>query len=154
MVAIAIALFVVFVAYPISKNIVKDRISIDIKSIEIDEITLLKMAVNLHLEVENHNEIGIKLDSIRYDIYFEDDGEWVFLTQGEGGPIDIESNQSADFELVNSISNRKLIKIGLNLIRDLSLDMPTMKIAGTAWYKLGPFTLGDSFEEVFNDIVF
>ncbi len=66
------------------KNPVITLDHVDVTSISIPEIGL-----NITLNVDNPNPMGMKLKTIVFDVYYRKGNDWIFISHGSGSGINI-----------------------------------------------------------------
>lgn len=128
-------------------QLVATDVNVDIENISLRDVGLTSVLVDVTVSVENTNSVGVTLDRIAYDIYFEKDGGWVKLGEGERTEdVMIEAKSSTSFDITNKIefipSIRALYQI-YNQGGSLNL-----KAAGSAWLKFWPFSFEIPFERI------
>jgi LEA14-like dessication related protein len=120
---------------------------IDIEDIRLREVRLTSVLVDVTVSVENTSSIGVKLDRIAYVIYFEEDGEWVELGEGERtDDVVIGGKSSTSFDIANRIEFVPSIRALYQLYNQGgSIDF---KVAGSAWLKVWAFSFEIPFERI------
>ncbi len=128
-------------------QLVATDLDVDVGNISLRDIGLTSVLADVTVSVENTNSMGVTLDRISYDIYFEKDGEWVKLGEGERTEdVTIKAKSSTSFSITNQL---KIIPSIKALYQAYSQGGSlNLKAAGSAWLKFWPFTFEIPFEQV------
>jgi len=58
---------------------------ITVKNVAIESISSQKIDLNVTLNVNNPNAVGITIKSVVFDVYYQQGNDWVAVGHGEGG---------------------------------------------------------------------
>ena len=64
--------------------LVKDP-QIEVNDVAVTSVSLQEIGLNVTLNVNNPNPIGITLKSVVFDVYYQQGNDWVAVGHGEGG---------------------------------------------------------------------
>ncbi len=138
---------VVVVRSYISTQIEKYAANADITSITLRDISLTKVTVDVTVRVENPNPVGATVDRIAYDIYFQENDDWVYLGRADRTEdIAIGANDIASLEVSNEVGILATIGMLLEAVRQGGTI--NLKASGSVWIKLGPVSLEVPFEHI------
>jgi LEA14-like dessication related protein len=128
-------------------RLVATDVAVDVGNISLRDIGLTSVMVDVTVSVENTNSIGVTLDRIAYDIYFEEDGDWVRLGEAERTEdIMIKGKSSTSFSITNQLKIIPSIRMLYQIYtQGGSINL---KAVGSAWLKLWPLTFEIPFEQV------
>jgi LEA14-like dessication related protein len=128
-------------------QLVGTDVGVDVENITLRDIGLTTVLVDVTVSVENTNSVGVTLDRIYYDIYFERDGEWIKLGEGERTEdVTIEAKGSTSFSITHQL---KIIPSIRAFYQVYSEGSPiNMKAVGSAWLKFWLFSFEIPFEQV------
>lgn len=145
-VCLLIVAFVAARSY-ISCQIEKYAANVEITSITLSAVSLTEVTVDVTVRVENPNPVGATVDRIAYDIYFQENDEWVYLGKADRTEdITIGSNDSASLNISNEIETLSIIEMLLEAVRQWGAV--NLKVSGSVWIKIGPVSIGVPFETI------
>ncbi len=101
---------------------------IDVTNITIESVTLQKIGLNVTVNVNNPNPIGIALKSVDFDIYYQQGNDWVSFGHGEGGGYDIRPGMN-ELSIPVTVNSTELIGAGIGALMKNEI---TLQIRGTA----------------------
>ena len=58
---------------------------ITVKNVAIESISSQKIDLNVTLNVNNPNAVGITIKSVVFDVYYQQGNDWILIGHGEGG---------------------------------------------------------------------
>lgn len=120
---------------------------VDIEDIRLRELGLTSVLADVTVSVENTSSLGVTLDRIAYVIYFEEDGEWVELGEGERtDDVMIEAKGSTSFDITNRIEFMPSM-MALYQVYNQGGSI-NLKVAGSAWLKVWAFSFEMPFERI------
>jgi len=120
---------------------------IEVEDIRLREVRLTSVLVDVTVSVENTSSLGVTLDRIAYVIYFEEDGEWVELGEGERtDDVIIGARNSTSFDIANKIEFVPSIRALYQLYNQGGSI--NFKIAGSVWLKVWAFSFEMPFERI------
>ena len=67
------------------------------------------MSYDVTLSIENPNPVGINLKTLRFDIYYQDNNDWVYLAHGEKNGIQIKPG-SNEVTIPVTVSSAELVR--------------------------------------------
>jgi LEA14-like dessication related protein len=73
------------------------------------KISLSGMSYDVTLSVENPNPIGINLKTLRFDVYYQNNNEWVYLAHGEKNNIQIKPG-SNEVTIPITVSSAEVVR--------------------------------------------
>ncbi len=122
---------------------------VHVVGISLKSISLTTITVNATLSVHNSSPIGATLHRVAYDIYFEEDGNWVPLGNADE-TVDamIKADSSTNIDVINEIGT--LSAAGALYQAYRQGGSVNLKISGSAWVKIGPITTKLPFERIEN----
>lgn len=107
--------------------------SIESYDLSFSGVTLTSIDFTLKVNVDNPNPFGIKLDRIAFDIYYERDGEWQHIGQGERSEdADIRANGLSTIDIPISVGNIELVQAIFEMIGPNGGDL-SLKVSGSVW---------------------
>jgi LEA14-like dessication related protein len=107
--------------------LIKDP-KIEVKHVALESIDLSNIGLLVTLGIDNPNPLGINLKSINFDVYYQERGEWVFVSHGERGSFDIKSGLN---ELTVPVSIKTSVLPGA-VIGALARGKITLQVKGIA----------------------
>lgn len=69
--------------------------TIEVEHIALESFDLSQIDVLVTLGIDNPNPVGITLKSITFDVYYPVGNEWVFISHGESGNVEIRPGMNA-----------------------------------------------------------
>jgi LEA14-like dessication related protein len=107
--------------------LLKDPI-ISVEKVSLSSLSLQDLGLDVTLSITNPNAFGITLKSLSFDIYYQQEGEWTFLSHGEQNGITIKPGEN-HVTVPVTVNNAELLKSLLGLL--MKGEMP-VRIKGTA----------------------
>jgi LEA14-like dessication related protein len=101
---------------------------ISVKDVTIQSATLQEIRLNVTLNVNNPNPVGIAIKSVIFDVYYQQGSDWVAVGHGEGGGYDIKPGMN-EISVPVTVKSSELLGAGLGA---LSKGEITLQIRGTA----------------------
>lgn len=107
--------------------LLKDPV-ISVEKVSVSSLSLQDLGLDVTLSITNPNALGITLKSLSFDIYYQHEGEWVFLSHGEQNGITIKPGEN-HVTVPVTVNNAELLRSLLGLL--MKGEMP-IRIKGTA----------------------
>ena len=101
---------------------------IDVKDVAITSATLQEIRLNVTLNVNNPNPVGVTIKSVVFDIYYQQGNDWVAIGHGEGGGYAIKPGMN-EITVPVTIQSSKLLGAGIGALMKGEI---TLQIRGTA----------------------
>jgi LEA14-like dessication related protein len=101
---------------------------IDVKDVAITSATLQEIRLNVTLNVNNPNPVGVTIKSVVFDIYYQQGNDWVAIGHGEGGGYAIKPGMN-EITVPVTIQSSKLLGAGIGALMKGEV---TVQIRGTA----------------------
>lgn len=101
---------------------------ISVKGVSLASLNLTTMGLDVTLSVNNPNSLGITLSTLSFDVYYQNENNWVYLSHGEQSGIRIEPGENT-VTIPLLIQNKELLG---SLLRLISQGEITLQIRGTA----------------------
>ena len=108
-------------------SLIKDP-EIHVKDVAIQSATLQEIKLNVTLNVNNPNPVGITIKSVIFDVYYQQGSNWVAVGHGEGGGYDIKPGMN-EISVPVTLKSSELLGAGIGA---LSKGEITLQIRGTA----------------------
>jgi len=107
--------------------LIKDP-KIEVKHVALESIDLANIGLLVTLGIDNPNLLGFNLKSINFDVYYQNGGEWVFVSHGERGSFNIKPGLN---ELTIPVSIKTSVLPGA-VIGALARGEITLQVKGSA----------------------
>jgi len=107
--------------------LIKDP-KIDVKNVAIESMDFSNIGLLVTLGIDNPNPLGINIKSVNFDVYYQKDDQWVYISHGEGGGFEIKPG-------VNEVTvpvNIKTSALPGAVVSALTQGAITIQINGTA----------------------
>lgn len=117
--------------------------TITLAGVTVENVTPGSIDLSLHLIVDNPNPIGATLARIAFDVYFFDDGQWVFLAHGERGGFTIRPNDETTVSIPVTVDNLRLVQA---LFRGLADGTLVLRASGSGVVDYGIVTFEVPFD--------
>ena len=101
---------------------------IDVKNVEITSATLQEVVLNVTLNVNNPNPVGITIKSVVFDVYYQQGNDWVLIGHGEGGGYAIKPGMN-EITVPVTMKSSALMGAGIGALMKGEI---TVQIRGTA----------------------
>jgi LEA14-like dessication related protein len=142
----ALAFFIVLPRY-ISCRIENYTSNAEITGIALREISLSSLEMDVTVRVQNPNPIGAVVDQITYDIYFQQNDDWVYLGRGDRSEdAVIGSHDVVNLTVTHEVSTISTILMILGASGqngDIAL-----RVIGSVWLKIGPLTIEAPIDQI------
>jgi LEA14-like dessication related protein len=107
--------------------LVKDP-QIDVNDVAVTSVSLQEVGLNVTLNVNNPNPMGITLKSVVFDVYYQQGNDWVAVGHGEGGGYQIKPGMNLVLVPV-TLKTSELLGAGIGALMKGEI---TLQIRGTA----------------------
>ncbi|MGB9177270.1 MAG: LEA type 2 family protein [Methanoregula sp.] len=101
---------------------------INVTDVVVQSVTLQEIGLNVTLNVNNPNPVGITLKSVVFDVYYQKGNDWVSIGHGEGGGYDIKPGMN-EISIPVTIKTSDLLGAGIGALMNGEI---TLQIRGTA----------------------
>jgi LEA14-like dessication related protein len=101
---------------------------IDVKDVAITSANLQELKLNVTLNVNNPNPIGITIKSVVFDVYYQQGNEWIAVGHGEGGGYAIKPGMN-EISVPVTMKSSALLGAGIDALLRGEI---TVQIRGTA----------------------
>jgi LEA14-like dessication related protein len=120
---------------------------VHVVGISLKSISLTTITVNVTLSVHNSSPISAVLHRVAYDIYFEEDGNWVHLGSADrSGDTPIKANSSTNIDVINEIGT--FSAAGALYQAYKQGGSVNLKVTGSAWVGIGLVSTEIPFERI------
>ena len=100
---------------------------IDVKNVGITSATLQEVVLNVTLNVNNPNPVGITIKSVAFDVYYQQGNDWVLIGHGEGGGYTIKPGMN-EISVPVTMKSSELLGAGIGALTKGEI---TVQIRGT-----------------------
>ena len=107
--------------------IMKDP-EITVKDVAIESISSQKIDLNVTLNVNNPNAVGITIKSVVFDVYYQQGNDWVLIGHGEGGGYAIKPGMN-EITVPVTLKTSELLGAGIGALMKGEI---TIQVRGTA----------------------
>jgi LEA14-like dessication related protein len=101
---------------------------IDVKDVAITSANLQETKLNVTLNVNNPNPIGITIKSVVFDVYYQQGNDWIAVGHGEGGDYAIKPGMN-EITVPVTMKSSALLGAGIDALMKGEI---TVQIRGTA----------------------
>ena len=101
---------------------------IDVKDVAVTSTSLQEIILNVTLNVNNPNPVGVAIKSVVFDLYYQQGSDWIAIGHGEGGGYDIKPGMNV-ISVPVTVKSSELLSAGIGA---LSKGEITVQIRGTA----------------------
>ena len=101
---------------------------IDVKDVAVTSASLQEIILNVTLNVDNPNPVGVAIKSVVFDLYYQQGSDWIAIGHGEGGGYDIKPGMN-EISVPVTVKSSELLSAGIGA---LSKGEITVQIRGTA----------------------
>jgi LEA14-like dessication related protein len=101
---------------------------IDVKDVAVTSTSLQEITLNVTLNVDNPNPVGVAIKSVVFDLYYQKGSDWIAVGHGEGGGYDIKPGMNV-ISVPVTVKSSELLSAGIGA---LSTGEITVQIRGTA----------------------
>ena len=105
----ALTLFILACVFISGCSSVVKEPTVKVTSVVPTKISLSGMSYDVTLSIENPNPVGINLKTLRFDIYYQDNNDWVYLAHGEKNGIQIKPG-SNEVTIPVTVSSAELVR--------------------------------------------
>jgi LEA14-like dessication related protein len=101
---------------------------ITVKNVAIESISSQKIDLNVTLNVNNPNAVGITIKSVVFDVYYQQGNDWVLIGHGEGGGYAIKPGMN-EIMVPVTLKTSEVMGAGIGALMKGEI---TVQIRGTA----------------------
>ncbi|WP_214041497.1 LEA type 2 family protein [Methanoculleus sp.] len=102
--------------------------TITLSGVAVEKIAPGSIDLSLRLVVDNPNPVGATLARVSFDVYFFNDGQWVFLAHAEQEGIAIRPGGKTPVTIPVTVDNLGLVQ---GLLRGLADGEVTLRVSGS-----------------------
>ncbi|MDD3857626.1 MAG: LEA type 2 family protein [Methanoculleus sp.] len=117
--------------------------TVTVENVTVENVTLQSVDLSLEVTIENPNPIGATLNRVAFDVFFLDDGRWVFLAHGERGGFSVRPRGTTTVSIPVTVDNLRLVQA---LFRGLSDGAITLRVSGSGVFDYGIATFEVPFD--------
>ncbi len=110
---------------------------IDVTNVTIESVTLQEIGLNVTVNVNNPNPLGIALKSVVFDVYYQRGNDWVIIGHGEGGGYDIRPGMN-ELSIPVVVNSTELIGAGIGAVMNQEITVQIRGIAVPDLFGLSP----------------
>ncbi len=118
---------------------------VSVVSVTPSGVSLSSVTLNVKIRVNNPNPFGAHLTKLEFDVYYLNNGKFVYLGHGERKDISIKANGVTEFTVPVKIEDVRAIGTLIQLAKSGKV---TIKVKGTAYIDLKITSFGIPFEQV------
>lgn len=120
------------------------RLRTNVVSVSPGALGLHNSIVRVKIRIENPNPVGVSMERMEFNLYYDNDGTLVYIGHGEKENIFLapESNTTIIVPLI--VSNKGLIKTIAKIIMERNAEFI---VKGKVYIGIGPIAIGIPFEE-------
>jgi len=107
--------------------LVRDPV-ITLDHVAVTSVSIPEIGLNVTLNVDNPNPMGIKLKTLVFDVYYQKGNDWIFISHGSGSGINITPGMN-QVTLPVSIKTAEIPGAGLGAILQGEI---TLQVRGNA----------------------
>jgi LEA14-like dessication related protein len=101
---------------------------VSVTSVVPESFSLSEMTLNVTLDVNNPNSMGITLKTLSFDVYTQQGNDWVYLSHGEQSGVRINPGEN-EVSIPVTVNN---VELGKSLLSLVSQGTLTLQIRGYA----------------------
>jgi LEA14-like dessication related protein len=101
---------------------------ITVKNVAIESVSSQKIDLNVTLNVNNPNAVGITIKSVVFDVYYQQGNDWVLIGHGEGGGYAIKPGMN-EITVPVTLKTSEVLGAGIGALMKGEI---TVQIRGTA----------------------
>ena len=101
---------------------------INVTNVVVQSGTLQEIVLNVTLNVNNPNPLGITMKSVVFDVYYQKGNDWISIGHGEGGGYDIKPGMN-ELSIPVTVKTSELLGAGIGAVMNGEI---TLQIRGTA----------------------
>ena len=101
---------------------------IDVKDVAVTSASLQEIRLNVTLNVNNPNPVGVALKSVVFDMYYQQGNDWVAVGHGDGGGYDIKPGMN-EISVPVTVNSSQLLGAGIGALMKGEISV---QIRGTA----------------------
>ena len=95
-------------------SIVKEP-QIDVKDVAVTSASLQEIILNVTLNVDNPNPVGVAIKSVVFDLYYQQGSDWIAIGHGEGGGYDIKPGMN-EISVPVTVKSSELLSAGIGAL--------------------------------------
>ncbi|HUU76598.1 MAG TPA: LEA type 2 family protein [Methanoregulaceae archaeon] len=116
--------------------LIKDP-EISVKGVALSSVSLTDLTLDVTLSVNNANPVGITLKSLEFDIYYQDGGDWIYLSHGEQAGIEVRPGLN-EMTIPVTVDNAELIKSLFGLVTRGEMHLKIQGVALPDFFGISP----------------
>jgi LEA14-like dessication related protein len=101
---------------------------IDVKDVAVASASLQEINLNVTLNVDNPNPVGVAIKSVVFDVFYQQGNDWIAIGHGEGGGYDIKPGMN-EISVPVTVKSSELLSAGIGALTKGEI---TVQIRGTA----------------------
>ncbi len=101
---------------------------IDVKDVGVTSASLQEINLNVTLNVDNPNPVGVAIKSVVFDVFYQQGNDWIAIGHGEGGGYDIKPGMN-EISVPVTVKSSELLSAGIGALTKGEI---TVQIRGTA----------------------
>jgi LEA14-like dessication related protein len=101
---------------------------VTVTSVVPESFSLSEITLNVTLDVNNPNSMGITLKTLSFDVYYQQGSDWVYLSHGEQSGVRINPGEN-EVSIPVTVNN---VELGKSLLSLVSQGTLTLQIRGYA----------------------
>ena len=117
--------------------------TVTVETVTVENVTLQSVDLSLQVTVENPNPIGATLTRVAFDVFFLENGQWVFLAHGERGEVSVRPQGTTTVSIPVTVDNLRLVQA---FHRGLSDGAITLRVSGSGVLDYGIATFEIPFD--------
>lgn len=128
-ISLAAIILLLILLTPVSLNYIIKELTIEFSEVSIKSITFYTTTVEIKANLQNPNPIGVNLDKLTYNIYFQEEkDDWEFLAKGEKEDISIKANGNTTITIPLEIDNIQAI---ISALQGFGKESTTILVNGS-----------------------
>jgi LEA14-like dessication related protein len=101
---------------------------ISVQGVTLKSLSFGGLSLDVTLQVTNPNPFGLTLDSLTFDVYYQDGSDWVYLSHGEKKGITVNPGEN-EITVPVTVDNAELLR---SLAGFITSGEVTVQVRGTA----------------------
>ena len=143
-IALALAFFLGLPRY-IGCQLEEYASNVEITEIALRSISLSTLEIDASMKIKNPNSIGAVIDRVTYDIYFQQDEDWIYLGEADrSDDIMIGANDVANVTVTHEVTTLSAVRMILGAFGQQGEIL--IRAIGRVWLKFGPVTIEVPFD--------
>jgi LEA14-like dessication related protein len=110
---------------------------INVTNVVVQSVTLQEIGLNVTLNVNNPNPVGITLKSVVFDVYYQKGNDWNSIGHGEGGGYEIKPGMN-ELSVPVTIKTSDLVGAGIGALISGEITLQIRGIAVPDLFGLNP----------------